>query len=201
MCWYSGLSALDYSRPLTSQRLCFSSFSITRFSFVKSCNLQAELTISFIQVEMRETFFPTAQIPSSPFLSRSLFSSRNNSHETILHIQKEEREIVYRKSHPLSLFLSPYNLLSRSTRQFFLFFFRDLSIRSRDRSTSWYVYNVIFTDSLQKNSMHCTWGLLCVRRILRDEDEDLRPLVSLSRLTGNLSCLSCSFSLLSLYHK
>lgn len=186
--------------PLTSQRLCFSSFSITRLCIRQKCNLQApSLRFHLYKSKCAKHFSPQRKLPSLPSslaLSLSILLS-NNSHETILHIQKEEREIVYRKSHPLSLSFSLQSFVSVDT----IFFFRDLSIRSRDRSTSWYVYNVIFTDSLEK--ILCTVHEDCsvYAEFLRDEDEDLRPLVSLSRLAGNLSCLSCSFSLLSLYHK
>lgn len=142
---------------------------------------------------MRETFFPTAQTSLSPFLSRSLsILLSNNSHETILHIQKEEREIVYRKSHPLSLFLSPYNLLSRSTRQFFFFLEIYLSAAETDLQVG--MYTTLYLPTRYKKFYALYMRIaLCTQNFTRRRRGSTISLVSLSRLAGNLSCLSCSF--------
>lgn len=112
--------------PLTSQRLWFLLFlNYTPLFIRQKCNLQApSLRFHFIQVEMRETFFPTAQTSLSPFLSRSLSLypplerfSRNDSAYT----ERRERDRLPKKSPSLFFFLPTIFYLGRRDNFFFFF--------------------------------------------------------------------------------
>lgn len=136
--------------PLTSQRLWFLLFlNYTPLFIRQKCNLQApSLRFHLYKSKCAKHFSPQRKLPSLPFsLALSLSSSRTILTKRFC-IYRKKRERSFTEKVTLSLFLSPYD--SFVSVDATIFFFRDLSIRSRDRSTSWYVYNVIFTDSLQK---------------------------------------------------
>lgn len=190
--------------PLTSQRLCFSSFSITHaFHSSKVQFTSAELTISFYTSRNARNIFPhSANFPLSLSLSLSLsILLSNNSHETILHIQKEEREIVYRKSHPLSLSFSLQSFVSVDAT-IFSFFFLEIYLSAAETDLQVGMYTTLYLPTRYKKFYALYMRIaLCTQNFTRRRRGSTTSLVSLSRLAGNLSCLSCSFSLLSLYHK
>lgn len=97
----------------------------------------------------RNIFPHSANFPLSLSLSLSILISEQFSRNDSAYTERRERDRLPKKSPSLSLSFYLQSFVSVDATIFF-FFFRDLSIRSRDRSTSWYVYNVIFTDSLQK---------------------------------------------------
>lgn len=188
--------------PDVSTPLCFSSFSITHaFHSSKVQFTSADLTISFYTSRNARNIFPhSANFPLFPFsLALSILLS-NNSHETILHIQKEEREIVYRKSHPLSLSFSLRSFCLGRRDNFFFFFKIYLSAAETDLQVG--MYTTLYLPTRYKKFYALYMRIaLCTQNFTRRRRGSTTSLVSLSRLAGNLSCLSCSFSLLSLYHK
>lgn len=111
--------------PLTSQRLWFLLFlNYTPLFIRQKCNLQApSLRFHLYKSKCAKHFSPQRKLPSLPFsLALSLYPpleqfSRNDSAYT----ERRERDRLPKKSPSLSFFL-PTILLSRSTRQFFLFF-------------------------------------------------------------------------------
>lgn len=150
---------------------------------------------------MRETFFPTAQTSlSSLSLSLCLSSSRTILTKRFC-IYRKKRERSFIEKVTLSLFLSPYDpFVSVDATIFFFFFKIYLSAAETDLQVG--MYTTLYLPTRYKKFYALYMRIaLCTQNFTRRRRGSTTSLVSLSRLAGNLSCLSCSFSLLSLYHK
>lgn len=147
VCLLLTIFAPDVSTPLVSPL----SQLHTAFHSSKVQFTSAELTISFIQVEMRETFFPTAQTSLSPFLSRSLSLS---SSRTILTkrfcIYRKKRERSFTEKVTLSLFLSLYDSFVSIDATIFSFFFLEIYLSAAEADLQVGMYTTLYLPTRYK---------------------------------------------------